>query len=156
VACFGRTLEEALLKSLVASGLRLPKSGDSILISVGGDKKRILNMVKTISKNGFKIYATEHTAEALIRNNIECERLYKVSENKKPNIIDYLVNQQLKFVINTPSPDHTKLKKQSITDGFLIRRRAVEFGVPLITNLELAKILVSVMKKDNNILNFGI
>ena len=154
VACFGNTLEEAFLKSSIASGVKLPKSGDSILISVGGDKERILNMVKTISENGFKIFATEHTAEALTKNNIECERLYKVSENKKPNIIDFLVNQQLKFVINIPSPDHINLKKQSITDGYLIRRKAVEFGIPLITNLELARILVNAMERHNNVLGF--
>jgi len=153
VACFGKTLEEAFLKSLIASGVRLPKSGDSILVSVGGDKKRIIDMVTKISKNGFKIFATEHTSEALTKNNIECEMLYKASENKKPNIIDFLINRQLKFVINTPSPDHTKLKKQSITDGYLIRRKTVEFGIPLITNLELAKILVDAIEKYNNILD---
>ena len=151
---FWKYSEEAFLKSSIASGVKLPKSGDSILISVGGDKERILNMVKTISENGFKIFATEHTAEALTKNNIECERLYKVSENKKPNIIDFLVNQQLKFVINIPSPDHINLKKQSITDGYLIRRKAVEFGIPLITNLELARILVNAMERHNNVLGF--
>jgi carbamoyl-phosphate synthase large subunit len=155
VACFGETLEEAFLKSLIASGLKLPKSGDSILISVGGNKKGVLDMAKKISKNGFKIFATEHTSEALTKNNIECEMLYKASENKKPNVIDFLINRQLKFVINKPSYDHTNFKKQIITDGFLIRRKAVEFGVPLITNLELAKILVNTIESYNNILDFN-
>jgi len=155
VACFGKTLEESFLKSLIASGLKLPKSGDSILISVGGDKKRILKVAKIISKNGFKIFATEHTAEALMKNNIECKILYKASENKIPNVIDFLTNRQLKLVINTPSYDHTNFKKQIITDGFLIRRKAVEFGVPLITNLELTKILINAMENYNNILDFN-
>jgi len=146
VACFGRTLEEAFLNSLVASGLKLPKPKDSVLISVGGDKERILNMTRTISKNGFKIFATKHTAEFLAKNNIKCKTLYKVSENKKPNIIDFLTNRQLSFVINMPSTDHINLKKQIITDGYLIRRKAVEFGIPLITNLELANTLINALK----------
>ena len=68
------------------------------------------------------------------KNGIYCENIYKISEGKNPNVLDFLMNRKLKFVINTTSPD--KIEAQTITDGYLIRRKAVEFGIPIITNLE--------------------
>jgi len=144
VACFGHSFEEALLKSMIAGGTRIPKSGDSILISVGGEKEKAVGIVKKISTNGYKIFATEHTAEALRKNGIECENIYKISEGKNPNVLDFLVKRKLNFVINTSNPN--KIETQAITDGYLIRRKAVEFGIPIITNLELVDSLANALR----------
>lgn len=144
VACFGRSFEEALLKSMIAGGTRIPKSGDSILISVGGEKEKAVEIARKIANNGYRIFATEHTAEKLSENGISCERIYKISEGKKPNVLDFLVDRKLSFVFNTPHPN--RIVSQAITDGYLIRRKAVEFGVPVITNLELVDSLVTALR----------
>jgi carbamoyl-phosphate synthase large subunit len=144
VACFGRSFEEALLKAMIAGGTRIPRSGDSILISVGGEKERAVSIAKKIMNNGYRIFATDHTAEALIENGIACEKIYKISEGKKPNVLDYLAERKINFVFNTTHPN--RIVTQAITDGYLIRRKAVEFGVPVITNLELVDSLVNALK----------
>jgi len=135
VACLGESFGEAFLKSLTASGLRIPKIGEGILITVE-DKKKIVPVAKTLAKR-FKIYATEHTARELIKNDIKCKVLYKISENKKPNIIDCLMNGTVGLVINIPD---TNINQR---DEYLIRRKAVEFGIPVITNFELANALAN-------------
>lgn len=94
--------------------------------------------------NGFKVYATEHTRELLVENKIYCEKLYKVSENRKPNILDFLINRELSLVINIPDLEETNT--QSIIDEYTIRRKAVEFGIPVITNLDLANTLVNILE----------
>jgi carbamoyl-phosphate synthase large subunit len=144
VACFGDSFEEALLKSMVASGIRLPRSGDSILISVGGQKAKAVEIAQKIANNGYTILATKHTAQAFRENGIQCRRIYKISERKTPNVLDLLRTRSLNFVINTPHP--RKIDWQAITDGYLIRRKAVELGIPLITNLELATSLASALQ----------
>jgi len=144
VACFGRSFEEALLKAMIAGGTRIPKSGDSILISVGGEKEKAVEIAKKIANNGYRIFATEHTAETLMKNDIACEKIYKISEGKKPNVLDFLVERKINFVFNTPNPN--RIVTQAITDGYLIRRKAVEFGVPVITNLELVDSLANALR----------
>jgi len=149
VACFGNSFEEAFLKSMIAGGTRVPERGDSILISVGGEKEKAVEIVKKISNNGYKIFATEHTAEALRKNGIDCENIYKISDGKNPNVLHFLVARKLSFVINTPHPN--KIETQAITDGYLIRRKAVEFGVPIITNLELADSLANALRNHTSL-----
>ena len=144
VACFGRSFEEALLKAMIAGGTRIPKSGDSILISVGGEKDKAVEIARKIANNGYRILATDHTAETLEQNGIPCEKIYKISEGKKPNVLDLLVERKINFVFNTPNP--SRIVTQAITDGYLIRRKAVEFGVPIITNLELVDSLASALR----------
>ncbi len=143
VACFGNSFEEAFLKSLIAAGMKIPKRGESILISVS-DKDKIIQSSRKLLTNGFRIYATAHTAEALIANNIKCETLYKVSENKKPNILDFLINKELSLVINIPNPG--EMITQALIDEYVIRRKAVEFGIPVITNLELVNTLANALE----------
>ncbi len=153
VACFGRSFEEAFLRALMASGLYIPQSGDSILITVGGDKKKIIPYVKRLVQFGFNIYSTEHTTEALKKNKITCKTLYKVSEKRTPNIRDYLTQKKIQMVINIPVSNSFKMH-QVAEDEYLIRRKAVEFGVPVITNPELIKTLVDSIKKYGEI--FGL
>jgi len=143
VACFGDRFEDALMKALTASGMKLPEGGDPIMMSVGGEKDKAVEIAKKIAAKGFKIFATEHTAEALRKNGVDCETIHKVSEGLRPNVLDFIESRNLKLIINTPSPD--KMEPQTITDGYLIRRKAVEFGIPIITNLELADALADAL-----------
>jgi carbamoyl-phosphate synthase large subunit len=142
VACFGNTFEDAFIKALIASGINIPKKGDSILITIGGDKKPVIPIAKKLQRDGFKIFATEHTAIALKENRINCKILYKISEKKQPNIQDYLTDKKIKFVINIPVINNGGNSKQIFDDEYMIRRRAVEFGISIITNLELARTFV--------------
>jgi len=104
VACFGKTFEEALIKALIASGLQIPKENEEILISIGENKEKIIPIAKKLSKK-FKIFATEHTHQELLKHGINCEVLHKVSENKKPNILDYITEKKVKT-----SYKHSKFK----------------------------------------------
>lgn len=144
VACFGRSFEEALLKAMIAGGTKIPKSGDSILISVGGEKQKAIEIARKIVNNGYRIYATGHTAEALKANGIACEQVYKISEGQKPNVLDLIVQKKINFVFNMPNP--SRIVTTAITDGYLIRRKAVEFGVPVFTNLELIDSLANALR----------
>ena len=129
---------------MIASGMNIPKKGDAILVTVGGEKEKIVNIVKRIANNGYKIYATEHTSEALRINGINSEVIYKIGEDRKPNILDFLVNREFKLVINKPDPEKAEARIRS--EGYLIRRKAVEYGVPVITNLELANTLANALE----------
>jgi len=142
VAGFGESFEEALMKALVASGMKIPGKGAPVLLSVGGEKDRAVIIAKKLVAKGYEIYATEHTAEALRENGVDCVKVYKVSEAGVPNIRDLLTGRTLELVINIPSPEKGE---SEITDGYLIRRRAVEFGVPIVTNIALAERLVSAL-----------
>jgi carbamoyl-phosphate synthase large subunit len=137
VACFGSTFKEAFLNSIAATGMRLPKRGDPILISVGGPKERAVKIARKLTRKGFRLYATRGTAEAIRAAGVPCEHAHKISEGGTPDVATLITGGVIRLVINAPSPEgvtHTAL-----SDGYTIRRRAVEYGVPLITNLELAE-----------------
>jgi carbamoyl-phosphate synthase large subunit len=101
---------------------------------------------------GFKIYATKHTAEIMRANGVNSvQALYKVKEtDANPNILDYLQDRKIDLVINVPMPNKRTSYTDLLTDGYIIRRQAVEFNVPVITNLELASMLVKVLKAKNH------
>jgi len=143
VACFGDNFREAFLNSLVASGITLPRTGDTFLVTVGGDKGEAVKIARNAHAKGFRVVATRNTARALKTSGVPCGVVNKVSEGGSPNILDMLENGEIQFVINTPNPD--RLDSRTVSDGYMIRRKAVEFGVPLLTNLELAGMLVDML-----------
>ncbi len=150
VACFGKTFEDAFLKALVASGLRIPRKGDAVLVTAGDRKDRIIPIAKKILAHKLRIYATEHTAQALAENGVECDVLFKVSEGKQPNVVEYLVDQKIRLIISVLMLESSN-KKAAIDDDYIIRRKAVEFGIPVITNLELAGALVDTIDRVSSI-----
>jgi carbamoyl-phosphate synthase large subunit len=110
-------------------------------------------IAKALAAMGFQIYATEHTAEVLRAAGIDqVAILHKVKETRlSPNILDYLQEQKIDLVINVPLTDTQQNYSEILTDGYVIRRQAVEFNVPVITNLELASALVEVLQqRDQN------
>jgi carbamoyl-phosphate synthase large subunit len=134
---------------LIASNFYIPKKDDAILISMGETRRGILPYARMLARSGYKIFATQHTAEEFSKNGIECRILYKVSEKKKPNIMDYLQNREIRLVINIPSHEGDPASHRILKDEYLIRRKAAEFGIPIVTNLELARALTKALVRHN-------
>ncbi|MBI2176060.1 carbamoyl-phosphate synthase (glutamine-hydrolyzing) large subunit [Candidatus Woesearchaeota archaeon] len=144
VACLGATTYDAFLKAIMAAGFKLPEK--NILLSIGGDeaKAKFLPYAKKLSDLGFKLFATEHTELFLEKNKIPATMLHKVSEEKSPNILEYLSGsngKKLHLVINIP----TSFTKKELDDEYVIRRKAADYGIPLITNLQLARLLAEAL-----------
>ncbi|MCW4044723.1 MAG: carbamoyl-phosphate synthase (glutamine-hydrolyzing) large subunit [Candidatus Bathyarchaeota archaeon] len=154
VACLGENFADAFSKALQSAEFRIPPRGGSVLITVGGEeaKRRVVPLAKAFEEMGFTIYATAHTAEALQAAGISTVSvLYKVKEaDANPNILDYLQERKIDLVINVPMGNKQKSYSDVLTDGYIIRRQAVEFNVPVITNLELASALVKVLQQQGN------
>jgi len=155
VACLGENFSDAFSKALQSAEFTIPPKGGSVLISVGGDderKARVVPTAKAFAEMGFKIYATSNTAKVLNANGIAATVLHKVKDPEvTPNILDYLQERKIDLVINVPIASRRSTINEILTDGYIIRRQAVEFNVPVITNLQLAEALVEVMKqKDKN------
>ena len=149
VACFGDTFQDAFINALIASNFYVPMKGDAVLISMGETRKAIIPYARMLAENGYRIYATRHTAEELAEKGIESTTLYKVRERKKPNILDYLAAKKIKLVINIPSHEKEADSRLILRDEYVIRRKAAEFGIPVVTNLELARALVKALVNHN-------
>jgi carbamoyl-phosphate synthase large subunit len=149
VACLGENFADAFSKALQSAEFRMPPKGGAVLITVGGDepKRRVVPLARAFEEMGFQIYATEHTAEALKAAGIsDVIMLHKVKE-ATPNIIEYLRDQKIDLVINVPTATKQRSYSDALTDGYEIRRKAVEFNIPVVTNLELASELVKVLQQ---------
>ncbi len=139
VACFGENFFDAFCKALSSSGYKIPMKGN-VLISVGGTelKRRTLNSVRKLVEMGYNILATEHTAEFLKKHGIEqVTILYKMMEKERqPNISTYLAERKIDLIINIPSSIALEKFAAMQEDDFKIRRKAVELGIPVLTNVE--------------------
>ncbi len=139
VACLGDTIEEAFLKAIMATGMRLPEK--NVLLSLGGERNKVefLEWAAKLRDAGFRLFATEHTAEFLRKHGITAEMVYKAHNlHKKNNVIDMMRNRGIELVINIPDD----FNAASIGDDYHIRRSAVDYSVPLLTNLQLAKLFI--------------
>ena len=145
VACFGANKEEAFLKALLSTGFKLPEK--NILISVQGDMQdKFTHSAWQLHELGYKLYATEKTAEVLKKNQVPCEVVaYPTDTNSSlPSATDMIKNDEINLVINVPSHKSTKLQ-----DNFLMRRTAVDFGVPLLTNMNLVETFADALYKHH-------
>ncbi|MHA1671264.1 MAG: carbamoyl-phosphate synthase (glutamine-hydrolyzing) large subunit [Promethearchaeota archaeon] len=151
VACIDADFPGALMKSLEASELKIPVNGGNVLISVGGDelKNQVIPLAKKLKELEFTIFATEDTKKALNENGIEAVRLYKVHEyGMEPNIMQFLQDGHIDIVINIPLPTTIKEKfKQIMEDEYQIRRMAVDYNIPVIINLQLAKAVLDAIER---------
>ena len=143
VACIGDDFNEAFLKSLLSVGFRLPKK--TILLSTGpiDSKAEFLQSTKLLYKMGFKFYATKGTADFMKKYDVESEVLYWPLEEKEPNALSYISDGKIDLVINIPK----NIEKEELDNDYLIRRKAIDFNVPLITNLQLAKRFVEALSQ---------
>ena len=149
-ACIGDDFPEALMKALESTEMNIPIHGGNVLISVGGEelKKQVIPLAKKLKNLGFTIFATEDTALALKNNGIYAVKLYKIHEyGLEPNIMGCLQNGAIDLVINIPLPTTIEEKFRTIMeDEYKIRRMAVDFNIPVIINLQLAKALIDAIK----------
>lgn len=143
VACFGETYAEALLKAMLASGMRLPKK--NIFVSLGKEenKVKLLPALHVLHEMEFRLFATEHTADFLRAEGIPCKKVYKIHTKKKPNVSDLLVKGALDLIINIPA----RALARETEDGFIIRRKAVDLNIPLITNRQLAEAFIFALQE---------
>ena len=148
VACFGSSFYDALSKAYIAAGYSLPLAGTA-LVTIGGqeNKEKLLPIISRISSVGYNIIATEHTAEFIERNLFnKIEQVYKISEpNRKPNISDLLLEHKIDFIINIPSTSTIEKYVGMLYDEYLIRRKAVETGVPVLTTIEAASSFIKTL-----------
>src|SRR3989338_2413114 len=142
VACISSNFHDAFLKSIISSGFALPER--DILISASGDKNRfeLLECIKSLSRKGFRFFATESTHKFLTQNRIRSTMLYKVSEKKQPNIKQFLQKKRLGLCIVISK----ELSYMELKDEFYIRRKSADLSIPLITNLQLAKVLMKALQ----------
>jgi len=135
VACLGDDFNEAFLKSLISVGFRIPER--SVLLSTGpiDSKAELLGSVRVLAAAGLKLYATRGTAEFLGENGIEAEILRWPLSKKKPSAVEHIAAGKIDLVINIPK----NTDREELDNDYLIRRAAVDFDVPLITNLQLAR-----------------
>ncbi|MCK6621808.1 MAG: carbamoyl-phosphate synthase (glutamine-hydrolyzing) large subunit [Calditrichaceae bacterium] len=134
VACLGNDFNEAFLKALIAVGYRLEVK--TVLLSTGSlaSKMKMLESCRLLKNLGIRFYATAGTANFLRENAIPAEILHWPLEKEQPNTVDYIKQGKIDLVINIPK----NYRKEELTNGHLIRRAAVDYNVPLITNRELA------------------
>ncbi len=135
VACLGDDFNEAFLKSLISVGFKIPEK--NILLSTGPIERKaeFINSARKLKKMGYNFYATKGTAEFMKANGIRSKVLYWPLEEKEPNTLSYIADGKIDLVINIPK----NIEKEELDNDYLIRRKAVDFNVPLITNLQLAK-----------------
>src|SRR3989344_5378945 len=121
---------------MLAAGFRLPEK--NILVSLGGDenKVKLLASVQKLAALKFSLYATEHTAGFLTSHGLACTKVYKMQTRKNPNVARLIEGGELDLIINIP------LRVRDASDGFLVRRRAIDLNIPLITNRQLAEAFV--------------
>ena len=139
VGCIGENTSEALLKSMLSVGYKIPQK--NILLSTGGPKQKasMLDAAKKLYEKGYSLYATGGTHKYLNDNGIPAIRVYWPSESdKEPQALDMLHKKQIDMVVNIPK----NLSSAELTNGYKIRRAAIDLNVPLLTNARLASAFI--------------
>jgi len=148
VACFGETAEEAYLKSLLSTGLSLKNK--TALVSIGGDdnKLRFAESVWRLKNLGFKLYATLNTHNFLKTKGVRTVLVNKVYEGKKPDVIDIIKSKKISLVINLSEDyNNANLFEKQVTDGYLIRRTAIDNNIALFTDINSARFFIKALWK---------
>ena len=143
VGCLGDSYEEALLNSMIATGYKIPSKDKGIMLSSGGTKEKasLLDAAMALQKAGYTIYATEGTANYLNDNYIKAIPVGWPDETHKnaPNVMDMIHDHKFDLIVNIPK-NHTK---RELTNGYKIRRGAIDHNIPLITNARLASAFIN-------------
>jgi len=138
VGCIGENYYEALLKAMLSVGYKIPQK--NILFSTGDARSKIelLQSARMLTEIGYNLYATPGSAKFFSDNNIPSTTLFWPDDEKSPNTLDYLKNRRIDLVINIPKD----LSKTELFNDYQIRRAAVDFNIPLITNARLASAFI--------------
>ena len=140
VGCLGDDSATALLKSMLSVGQRIPKK--TILLSTGGAKQKaeMLDAAKTLKQHGYELFATVGTSKYLTENGIENTLVYMPSDKEhSPQALDLLHEKKIDMVVNMPKD----LTPRELTNGYKIRRAAIDLNIPLITNSRLASAFIN-------------
>ncbi|MFA7359244.1 MAG: ATP-grasp domain-containing protein, partial [Bacteroidales bacterium] len=139
VGCIADDTLEAVLKSMLSVGYRIPKK--NILLSTGSAKQKVemLEAVRLLYNKGFKLFATGGTQRFLRENDIDCELVYWPSEEDQPQALDLLHNKSIDMVVNIPR----NLSSRELDNGYKIRRAAIDLNIPLLTNAQLASAFIT-------------
>jgi len=143
VACLGTEVGDAYLKGYLSAGNTLPKQ--AVLLSAGPveSKAGFLPSARALVERGIRLYCTGGTAAFLRRNDVECAEVPWPLDADSGNAVDLIRDHHVDLVVNIPK----NLRDDELTNGYLIRRAAVDFGVPLMTNLQAANLLVESMMR---------
>ena len=139
VGCLGDDTNCAILKAMLSVGYRIPEK--SVLLSTGGPKQKVemLQAARQLQKKGYKLYATGGTAKFLTENGVENTRVYWPSEEGQPQALDMLHRKEIDMVVNIPK----NLTSSELSNGYKIRRAAIDLNIPLITNARLASAFIN-------------
>ncbi len=146
VACFGDNLAEALLKALISTGFRRPEKGVLLAIGTAQNKEEFVEYGRALADMKLPLFATAGTAALLESRGVPCRAVHKFSEKLSPSTVDIILEGRVDLVINIPESYHAREE----LDGYQIRRRAIDHGVFLVTNLQLAKALVSALQSTSD------
>ena len=135
VACLGDDFNEAFLKSAIATGYKIPQKG--VLLSTGTlkNKAELIEELKILQQMGIKFYGTKGTADFYKENGIDVEVLYRPFDNQEPSILSYMGDGKIDMVINIPK----SAEKVELDSDYIIRRKAVDLNITLLTNIQIAK-----------------
>ena len=138
VGCIGEGFYEAILKAMFSVGYRIPQK--SILLSTGPARSKVelLNSARALREKGHKLYATRGTQQFLEHSGVEAHVAYWPDENKSPNTIELIRTRAVDLVVNIPKD----LTTTELNNDYSIRRSAVDFNVPLLTNARLASAFI--------------
>ncbi|CCK73600.1 bifunctional carbamoylphosphate synthetase/aspartate transcarbamylase NDAI_0G06170 [Naumovozyma dairenensis CBS 421] len=151
VASFGHSKYEAYLKALLATGFNLPKK--NILLSIGSykEKQELLPSVRKLFDMGYKLFATAGTADFMSENGIPIQYLgildNEDEEKKEYSLTQHLANNEIDLYINLPSANRFRRPASYVSNGYRTRRMAVDYSVPLVTNVKCAKLLIEAMSR---------
>jgi len=139
VGCIGEDLNDAILKSMLSVGYNIP--GKNILLSTGNtrNKLELLNACKLLIEKGYNLFGTKGTHDFLTAEGIPSTMLHWPDEDKQPNTLDYIRRREIHLVINIPK----NLSKTELDNDYTIRRSAIDFNIPLITNARLASAFIT-------------
>lgn len=140
VGCLGADFDEAMLNAMISVGHHVPDKNKAVLVSSGDvrGKVEMLDCCKVLAKNGYKLYATEGTAKFLESNGVTASPVCWPDEEGE-NVLDLLASHAIDLVINIPK-NHTK---RELTNGYRIRRSAIDYNIPLLTNARLASAFIN-------------
>jgi carbamoyl-phosphate synthase large subunit len=141
VGCIGQELSDAFMKALLSVGYRVPKKG--ILLSTGPieDKLNFLDSARKLVEMGYELYASRGTAKFLGANGVRVTALNWPLEAKEPNIAAFIKGRELDMIINIPKNN----RETELKNDYLIRRMAIDFDIPLFTNIKVAREFIDAM-----------
>ncbi len=143
--CLGiaKTFDEALYKAFLGAGIKLPRHKNMIITVREEDKAEAVEIGRRFRKIGYRIFATEGTAEALKAGGVKANKVRKI-EQESPNLMDLILGHKIDLVIDTPHQGADRAR-----DGFVIRRNAIETGVNVLTAIDTAKALITSLENTD-------